>query len=122
MISYVLYFETSMLIPHFKEEEDCLFIHDKGPLVQQAISEHKQILQLIDNFRQAPDSVQHSDLAVLADLLDHHVRFEERELFAYLETQLSTEQLAAVLQCTENGPAVIDDFQDAFWQEKKGSA
>ena len=119
ILPYVLYFEKSMLITHFKEEEDCLFIFDEGLLVKQAITEHKEILQIIDQFKQAPLNTQYEQLNALADKIDSHVRLEERELFPYLESKLSQEQLQSVLKCTKNGPAAFDDFEDEFWNENK---
>ena len=116
MIDYVRYFELGMLIPHFKEEETCLFIYSDSAFVQQALDEHRHILSIIQTMKAEPDRTVYADLIALADLVDRHVRFEERQLFPYLEESLTQAQLAAVAAAIQNGPAVGDDYEDHFWE------
>lgn len=116
MVTYVGYFEKHMLIPHFKEEETCLFIYSDSPLVQQALDEHRHILSMVSALKEKPASVVVGDLESLAGLVDQHVRFEERQLFPYLEENLTRAQLEAVAAAIQDGPAVADDFEDHFWE------
>lgn len=116
MTRYVHYFEKHMLIPHFKEEETCLFIYSDSPFIQQALDEHRHILSVIATMKAAPSGVTYADLDALATLVDHHVRFEERQLFPYLEESLTRSQLEAVAAAIKAGPSVGDDFEDHFWE------
>jgi len=116
MIEYVRYFEAHMLIPHFKEEQTCLFIHSDSPFVQQALDEHRHILSVIASMKAAPDKTAYADLIALADLVDQHVRFEERQLFPFLEETLTEAQLTAVAEALKSGPSVGDDYEDHFWE------
>jgi len=116
MTQYVRYFEKHMLVPHFKEEETCLFIYSDSPFVKQALDEHRHILSVIARLKAAPSMTTYPDLASLATLVDHHVRFEERQLFPYLEENLTQSQLEAVATAIKDGPSVGDDFEDHFWE------
>ena len=116
MIEYIRYFEQHMLIPHFKEEETCLFVYSDNPFVQQALDEHRHILSMIATIKAEPSRVAYADLESLAEIVDRHVRFEERQLFPYLEENLTQAQLEAVAAAIKDGPAVGDDFADHFWE------
>ena len=55
---------------------------------------------------------------MLADAVDNHVRYEERELFPHLENVLTEEQLKEIgskLQTTANA-VCNDEFTDEFWK------
>lgn len=116
MIDYVRYFELHMLLPHFKEEETCLFIYSDSPYVRQALDEHRHILSMIATLKTEPSRALYADLESLAELVDRHVRFEERQLFPYLEENLTTAQLEAVAAAIKEGPSVGDDYADPFWE------
>ena len=68
MINYIRYFELHVLIPHFREEETCLFIYSDGAYVQQALEEHRQILSMIAKVKAEPQTTQYADLESLAAL------------------------------------------------------
>jgi len=119
MVDYIRYFELHMLIPHFKEEETCLFIYSDSPYVQQALDEHRHILSIIATMKVEPGNTHYADLEALASLVDSHVRFEERQLFPYFEQNLTQAQLEAVAAAIKDGPAVGDDFEDNFWESPK---
>lgn len=122
MAAYVFYFEQHMLIPHFKEEESRVFIHSDSVFVRQAIDEHRHILSMIATFKAAQERVGYADLESLAELVDRHVRFEERQLFPYLEEHLTVAQLESIAGNASDAesPAVGDDFEDHFWELGKG--
>jgi len=119
MVNYVRYFELHMLIPHFKEEETCLFIYSDSSDVGQALDDHRHILALIATMKAQPENTRYSDLEALAALVDRHVRFEERQLFPYFEQNLTQAQLEAVAAKIKDGPAVADDYEDLFWEKAK---
>ena len=114
MQRYVDYFMQQHLQPHFADEEKILFRTIKHPWCDRAIAEHAQLQQLASSIAENAST---DMLAAFADLLQQHIRFEERELFPFLEKELSAEQLAeAGKQLLElHGEISIDDYADEFW-------
>ncbi len=84
---------TIELKDHFDEEERLV-----GPLLEEAqrtrmIQEHREIERRIDSL---PDEMER-----LGDLLHDHIRWEERELFPWIETHATAEQLASLAHAAE---------------------
>jgi hemerythrin-like domain-containing protein len=61
-----------------------------------------------------------AQLLLLADQLDKHIRFEERELFPHLEKILLPDQLERIGKQLKEaaGPEEEDRYGDAFWNVK----
>jgi hemerythrin len=95
--TYVIDFFHEDLKQHFKEEEDYLFskLPTADPLREQAEGEHRAIYNLIESIRR-----NNSDTALLrqfGDLLEAHIRFEERTLFNHLQEHMSPEDQEQLL-------------------------
>lgn len=117
---YIEYFWDNHLRRHFDEEETLLFTLLQGSLVEQAISEHLHIKQLIESIICAKPA-HHEKINVLADTLDNHIRFEERTLFPHMERELPTDKLMALgnqLQQLHQTPDK-DDYSDEFWAKNQ---
>jgi hemerythrin-like domain-containing protein len=76
-------------VPHFREEEERLFplvafSDEARPLVVRALLEHQQLHALVREL----SSGERARLHEAAELLEAHVRFEERELFPLIERLL----------------------------------
>jgi hemerythrin-like domain-containing protein len=113
---YVVYFWKTHLQEHFQQEEMFLFNTLDAPQCHQALEEHHQIGALIDAISHEKNTSQET-LISLTDLLERHIRFEERQLFPLLEASLSPGQLSEIgekLNKLHDHPAV-DDYKDAFW-------
>ena len=55
-------------------------------------------------------------LTRLANLIDDHIRYEERKLFPHLEKALSDKQLEEIGRKLDAQPSpATDDFEDQFW-------
>ncbi|HRQ50963.1 MAG TPA: hemerythrin domain-containing protein [Agriterribacter sp.] len=124
MVRYVRYFWNAHLQPHFKEEEAILFAPlSRDEMVRKAIGEHEALRQNV----RALDTLQEENtadaLAGFADRLDRHVRYEERELFPYLERTLTEPQLETIGRQLNTLPAdpLKDDYEDEFWRERSAS-
>jgi hemerythrin-like domain-containing protein len=116
MQAYLKYFWENHLSPHFEEEETLLFPLLQDALVEQALSEHRRIGQLIASIR-PPGCAQPEQMIALADAVDNHIRFEERTLFPHMEKILTAEKLEELgkrLIQTHATPA-NDNYPDAFW-------
>lgn len=120
MIPYAEYFWKHHLLPHFREEEEILFIPASDPLIVKAKEEHAQIRQLVESLLITQGVPSGEKLLRLADQLDKHIRFEERELFPHLEKVLQPDQLERIGRSLKEAtrPEEEDRYEDAFWNLK----
>ena len=89
-------------------------------MVQRAINEHKQIRRQIEDLTDYSGNELRKRLIKLADMVDEHVRYEERELFPHLERKLNKEQLENIgKQIQKHHPSSLQDqYEDQFWNIK----
>lgn len=116
---YVQYFWGNHIQPHFNEEETILFAPVKDAAVQKALDEHAEIKKQVDILTTSA-KVNNADLLKLADKVESHMRYEERELFPHLENILNENQLQDIgrqLQQTQDTVSA-DTFADEFWIKK----
>lgn len=113
---YVIGFFENELIPHFRDEEVNLFarLPEDNEMRIRAEDEHKKMNELIDELRS--DNTCKDTLVNFADLLEKHIRFEERELFNFLQETLSSNELAEIASAGAEIKCNIDaDWNDKFW-------
>lgn len=124
IVQYVRYFWDENLQHHFKEEEEILFAPlPDDEMVIKAFEEHVAIKQGVEALYTSPEQELWEELAKFVDLLDKHVRYEERQLFPHLETVLTGPQLDIIgrqLNAAHASP-LKDDYEDEFWKEKNAS-
>lgn len=115
--SYTRWFWSNHMKPHFKDEEKVLvkYLPGDNPLVIQMFNEHAHIRDLILSLDKDPDS---NSLQSLAEYINNHIRFEERELFAYAEETLTPEQLNEVYKELPDGSHCETEWKDEFWVKK----
>lgn len=118
MVQYVKYFLDSHMTTHFKEEEDFLFQPLQDDKVQKAKSDHVEILKLTNTVLVSDKEDLGDELARLADLVDAHVRYEERILFPHLEQNLTEVQLENIGRSISEEP-LKDLYEDEFWVRSK---
>ena len=118
MQDYLNYFLVQHFTPHFQEEEDLLFAPLKDEKVQKAINDHVVILQAVRDIINSNVENVNTALGALADMVDAHVRYEERILFPHLERELSDEQLEKIGQQISH-EAIKDNYEDQFWVKEK---
>lgn len=88
-------FFAAELVPHFRAEEEVLFplmrsaVPDSVPIVEQLLQEHEQIQAMVENLKggQGLSKI----LFDLGDLLERHIRCEERELFPLYEEHVASQ-------------------------------
>lgn len=113
---YTLFFFEHDLQTHFKEEEGTLFtkLDSENSMLKRALQEHQTIYALIDVIH--ADKQNFHSLNEFADALEKHIRFEERELFNYLQSNLSEAEL---IELAEKHSAkvcdVSENWNDKFW-------
>ena len=123
IVDYVHYFEDVHLLPHFKEEEDLLFNpYSENEMVQKGLHDHEAIKNIVARLYAEQYKQQKIDLLnLLADTVEAHVRFEERELFPELEQIVEPEKLEEIgaALAASHPEKNVDDFNDEFWVTKK---
>ena len=117
LCSYTRWFWTNHMKPHFKDEEKVLvkFLPGDNPLVSQMFNEHAHIRDLIISLDKEPEP---NSLQLLAEYINNHIRFEERELFAYAEQTLTPEQLKEVYEELPENSHCDTEWKDEFWLKK----
>lgn len=118
MCNYINWFWVNHLLSHFDDEEKILLKHlpSDNDLVNQLLKEHQQIRGIINLLNKEPGA---AVIEQLADLLNKHIRFEERHLFEFAERTLSEKQLQDIFN---HLPAVVScttEWKYEFWLKKK---
>lgn len=117
--NYVIYFFDKDLKNHFLEEEELLFgkLPVDNTLRQKAENDHKLIRQLLSYIQK--DRSNPALLSQMADEMERHIRFEERELFGYLQKNIPGNELeAAISRSANDGRQIDDQWKDVFWNRK----
>lgn len=113
---YVLFYYRSHLTEHFRQEEEYIFplVGEQNIRTQRAIAEHRQIEALIHKLENS-ETIGYNGLEELANRLDAHIRYEERELFSYIEEEAETKQLG-------NAGGIIaglhNDIKEPAWSDE----
>jgi hemerythrin-like domain-containing protein len=98
MQDFILTVWNDELQPHFEAEEKWLAAGSQHPnllsLHQRMLQEHELIRKYIDQFNRTLTS--HQTVQAYYELLEQHVRFEEREYFPALEQNLSVNELQSI--------------------------
>lgn len=118
ILNYIFYFWEDHLLPHFSEE-DILFEHVDDEHVKRAYDEHKEINETVEKLRSASSDEEKISLSSkIANLVDDHVRFEERELFPHLEKAIpeSTLKIIGEKLLEAQPEALQDEYEDEFWK------
>lgn len=97
---YVVRFFDDYLANHFRTEEEIIFplaekyfLEEQQPIITQLIEEHKEMKSLVD-FLRAPDEKKlECSLTRFGQILEQHIRTEERRFFPYCEETFSKEDL-----------------------------
>ena len=116
---YILFYFNNELLSHFVEEEKLLFkkLDEQSELRKQAESDHVAIYQLVVQImhNRNDDKL----IGQFADKLEEHIRFEERELFNYIQACLSEDELTDIAgQFSRQVHDADITWQDEFWVNK----
>ncbi|MCJ8163304.1 hemerythrin domain-containing protein [Pontibacter sp. E15-1] len=117
MRSYVNYFWNNILKVHCEEEEWMLnrLLPKEDPMQLQLKEEHRLLKAMIDLI--AEGSPMNKGLfKVLQQDLVNHIRWEERQLFPYLQAVVNSNELETAGKLLEHRHAVQHDtFTPEFW-------
>ncbi len=111
---YALHFFENNLRTHFQEEETNILqeLPSNDPMRLRVEKDHANIRALIEDLKSGQNGS--SELVQLATILDAHIRFEERELFQYLQQTLPPAGLQR-LQKSDETLLHDDNWEDEFW-------
>ena len=114
---YVQWFWKNHLQEHFREEEQILAPHlpSDNELLKQMFDEHQEIEAMVHITENIADEAM---LKQLADAIDDHIRFEERQLFPYAEQVIPDEELNAVYEQLPKEKAECETWDQEFWVKK----
>ena len=113
MSKYIKLFYSGNLAPHFLEEEEYIFplLGNDHPLITEAISQHREFETMIAAGFETTEQIQ-----TFKDLLELHIRTEERQIFPEIEKTASEEQLNSLLKL--DFPELKEpEYEDIFWKE-----
>jgi hemerythrin-like domain-containing protein len=117
IIKYVAYFAQEALFKHFEAEENQILVYllpddEHGKIV---MKEHTEIRTLIQQLisSKPKDS---AGLMRLAEVLEAHIRYEEREFFPYLESTLAADELEIIGKEIDHlHVPYIENYPHEFW-------
>jgi len=117
IIDYIKHLWSS-LKNHFDQEEENFLaygnIDQNSVLIKRMLDEHNQFEQLVNKIYDSKTIKE--DLNEFAKLLNNHIRFEERELFPYIEKSLTEEELKQIGINLENTHEPLDkNWGSRFW-------
>ena len=112
LANYSKWFYENEIKPHFEAEERHLFtiLDANNELIIRALKEHREIEKLFNDTANPTQS-----LSILEDLLQEHIRFEERVLFNEIQLTATQAQLDKVEEIHQELPK-YSDYADPFWE------
>jgi hypothetical protein len=116
---YIRSVHLAGLEKHFTDEETLLWdiISEREELRKKAEAEHaaiKHLLKLVGEGSADNDILQH-----FADALEAHIRFEERDLFNYLQEKLPGDHSLSFANRASSYNRLMDEqWDDPFWNHK----
>jgi hypothetical protein len=96
LLSLARRFEEQVFAPHVRAEEELLAPHLAATDGRRLTTEHAELHRLVQLARRSAVAEQRASLAAFAELLERHVRWEERELFPGAEARLDASVLAGI--------------------------
>lgn len=109
---YADWFFKTHLLPHFETEERYVFsiLELNNLLVKKALADHRKIKRLFAK----TDNVLES-LSKIEEVLDAHIRFEERILFLEIQN-VATELQWIEIEKIHHKSNFVDKLDDEFWK------
>jgi hypothetical protein len=116
---YINFFFENYLKEHFKEEEELLLIHldEHDDLRLSTETDHKELRSLNEKIK---NDQSQPDIRQFANLLEQHIRFEERFLFAHLQDHLGEAELNSIAEKMKASHPHNNEevWEDVFWIKK----
>lgn len=115
---FVRDFWENHLSEHFENEEKLFLpLFRSSEIKVQFLWEHGRIKKLIKTIEESEGDIQKLSLD-LADLINDHIRFEERIMFPWLEKTLNLDELKAIGDTLKDTEISAHNFLPAFWKNE----
>jgi hypothetical protein len=113
MTQYFMVCHRQNMLHHFEEEEQRLFpfFEENHPMRARAESDHVLLKAKIRDIENGAMTT--SGLLSFADLLESHIRFEERELFKLIQASPDANRLRTAF---EENTYTETSWEDKFWE------
>lgn len=110
--SYVSWFYDNHLAQHFETEEKHIYpvLGSDNEFIKKAVSEHRKIEHLIQEATKS-----YKNLNLIAEILENHIRVEERSLFSEIQA-IATEEQLQMINSQHTEAKFIDNLNDPFWE------
>lgn len=110
--TYINWFYSNHLCPHFEIEEDLIFpiLGESDRLVNLALIQHKKLRQLFTK----DDDIKNTLQQIEKELTDH-IRYEERVLFNAIQRIATSHQLQ-LIEAAHHSQDFEENTTDAFWK------
>lgn len=82
-------------------------------LINRVKDEHHYIRELI---LAIDEEVETRTLALLCDLIEDHIHFEEEEVFPYLDEKLDKDLIVKIDEMINKHPLQLEEWKDKFWE------
>jgi hypothetical protein len=116
---YFFWYWRNHIKPHFRHEEDILlpFFPPGNKLAQRMRNEHDMIRELMLCLDEEADT---RTLTLIADLIEDHISFEEKDMYTWLEKELTEDQLKLIRKMLEEKPIQNHEpWTNEFWKSFK---
>lgn len=105
---YITQFFDEHLAAHFATEEEHLFpagaeLPDMRAVVAELTAEHGELRDLAESLRNCAEKDLECTLTKFGQILEHHIRTEERVFFPACEEHLAPEELSRIARAVEAG-------------------
>ncbi len=123
--NYLLYLWTNSVSHHFKHEEQHLAVMNEKikdrELLDRMLKEHREFYRLIESLSgETDDNNKKKLIEEFTANLEAHIRFEERELFPFIEQHFPESKLASIGRILHKYHKPVDmSWENEFWKEVK---
>jgi hypothetical protein len=117
IVSFCNWFFENHMKDHFRKEESALtkILSTNDVLIERMIDDHVAIQEKINDLNKWATE---DGLKRLSQIINYHVRFEERQLFEHIERTATAEQLKNLAIDLEDSTE-LSDWKDEFWMRSK---
>lgn len=117
MCEYCRWYWKNNLEEHF-EEEEILFpqlLSPDHPMLVKMLDDHAEIRAKIESLKECTTT---DSLHRLAQVISYHIRFEERQLFNYVQEVATPEQKEMINSIVKDVVCKSSPWKDEFWIQK----
>ncbi|MDO6436652.1 hemerythrin domain-containing protein [Cyclobacterium sp. 1_MG-2023] len=118
LFNYVKYFYSTHMEPHFSLEESVIFSYmGKNDLLRKEVeSQHRDLRDAYKELREFKKDDLLNKLNEFCQMVEAHIRFEERKLFQYMQVELLNKELEEMEEkVAAIHKPVTEDWEDKFW-------